>query len=90
MLRCKQVTTMVARDDLADAGPWLRLKIRLHLMMCRHCARYAAQIRAIGAKAREQFHPSEEPADVAGLQRRILESAYKSRNERDREGPHRG
>ncbi len=90
MLRCKQVTTMVASDDLADAGPWLRLKIRLHLMMCRHCARYAEQIRAIGVKARERFHPSEERTDVAGLQRRILESAYKSKNERDREGPHLG
>lgn len=83
MLRCKQVTTMVARDDLADAGPWLRLKVRLHLMMCRHCARYAAQIRAMGAKARERFHPPEERTDVVALQRRILESADKSSNERD-------
>ncbi len=63
MLRCKQVTTMVASDDLADAGPWLRLKIRLHLMMCRHCAGYAAQIRAIGVKVHERFHPSEERTD---------------------------
>jgi len=81
MLRCKQVTTMVASDDLADAGPWLRLKIRLHLMMCRHCTRYAVQIRAIGIKTRERFHPSEERPDVEDLQRRILESADKSRSE---------
>jgi len=84
MLRCKQVTQMVANDELADAGPWLRLKIRLHLMMCRHCARYAVQIHAIGAKARERFHPPEERLDIADLQRRILESADKSRTKRDR------
>ena len=83
MLRCKQVTAMVAGDELVNAGPWLRLKIRLHLMMCHHCTRYAAQIRAIGAKARERFHPSEQPSDVEDLQQRILESADKSRNERD-------
>ena len=83
MLRCKQVTTMVARDDLADAGPWLRLKIRLHLMMCRHCARYAAQIRAIGAKARERFHSSDERTNVEDLQQRILESAERPENEQD-------
>jgi hypothetical protein len=53
----------------------------MHLMMCRHCARYAAQIRAIGDKARERFHPSEERPDVEGLQRRILESADKSSRE---------
>ena len=82
-MRCKQVTAMVARDDLADAGPWLRMKIRLHLMMCRHCARYAKQIRAIGVKARERFHPSEERSDVEDLQQRILEAANKSKNDRD-------
>jgi hypothetical protein len=74
---------MVARDDLADAGSWLRLKIRLHLMMCRHCARYAAQIRAIGLKVRQRFHPSEERTDVEDLQQRILEAVDKSKNERD-------
>ena len=83
MLRCKEVTKMVASDDLVDAGPWLRLKIRLHLMMCRHCARYAAQIRAIGSKARERFNPSEQRSDVEDLQQRILESADRSRSERD-------
>jgi len=79
MLRCKQVTTLVARDDLADAGPWLRMKIRLHFMMCCHCARYAAQIRAIGVKARERFRRAEERSDVDDLQRRILESTNESR-----------
>jgi len=81
MLRCKQVTTMIARDDLADAGPWLRLKLRLHLLMCRHCARYASQIRAIGAKTRERFRPSDEHPDVEDLQRKILESAGESKPE---------
>jgi hypothetical protein len=84
MLRCKKLTEMVASDELTDAGLWLRLKIRLHLMMCRHCARYAAQIRSIGAKARERFDSSEEQPDVEDLQRRILEAAGKPRNERDR------
>jgi len=83
MLQCKQVTAMVASDELANAGPWLRLKIRLHLMMCRHCARYAKQTRAIGVKARERFRSSEERSDVQDLQQRILELANKSRNERD-------
>jgi hypothetical protein len=81
MLRCKQVTAMVARDDLADAGPWLRLKIRLHLMMCRHCARYAAQIRVIGAKARERFLTPDEPIDVEALEQRILDSVEQQRDD---------
>jgi len=85
MLRCKQVTAMVASDDLADAGPWLRLKIRLHLMMCRHCAQYAAQIRAIGVTVRERFHTSEDRSHAEDLQQRILESVDKSRRDQDQD-----
>jgi hypothetical protein len=84
MLRCKQVTTLVASDGLAEAGLWLRLKVRLHLLMCRHCARYAAQIRTIDAKVRERFHSSKEQPAVEELQRKILESAGKSNDERNR------
>jgi len=81
MLRCKQVSRMVARDDLADAGWWLRMKIRLHLLMCRHCERYAAQIRAIGSGARKRFRQREEPTDLEDLQRRILDSAGGTKDE---------
>ena len=83
MLRCKQVTTIVASDEAADAGPWLRFRIRLHLMMCRHCARYAAQIRAIGAKARERYQRQDEQAKVEDLGNRILEAADRSKSESD-------
>lgn len=83
MLRCKQVTVMVARDELADAGLWLRLKVRAHLMMCRHCARYVAQLRSIGDKAREQFGPQAESPDHQDLQQRILDAARKSNSDRD-------
>jgi len=83
MLRCKQVTTIVAQDELADAGPWLRLKVRLHLMMCRHCARYAAQIRDLGIKMRERFSHEDDEFDTEELQRRILDSAARAADEQD-------
>ena len=84
MLRCKQVTTMVARDDLADAGPWVRLQVRLHLLMCRNCARYVSQIRELGVKLRERFRHEDEPIDTERLQRRILDAA-RSADEQDSE-----
>jgi len=83
MLRCKQVTTIVAHDELADAGPWLRLKVRLHLMMCRHCSRYAAQIRELGVKMRERFRHEDDELDNEELQRRILDSAARTTDEQD-------
>ena len=80
MLRCRQITAMVASDEFVEAGSWLRFKIRLHLMMCRHCARYEKQMQALGAGARDRF--CAEKTDVKDLQRRILEAAGKSKEDR--------
>ena len=54
MPNCKEVARLIASDELADAV-WLdRALVGLHLMMCRHCKGYAAQLRAIGAAARDR------------------------------------
>ncbi len=61
MLNCKEVVRLIASDELADAV-WLnRALVRLHLLMCRDCRGYEAQLRAIGAAARERWD-----SDVAG------------------------
>ncbi len=52
MLTCKETAKAVAHDELRTAPRWRRHALRLHLLMCPHCRRYAAQIRAIGTAAR--------------------------------------
>jgi predicted anti-sigma-YlaC factor YlaD len=55
MLTCKEVTTMIATDDLSRR-PWHdRLGVRFHLMMCRHCRRYKAQLAAIADAVRDLY-----------------------------------
>ncbi len=55
MPNCKEVVRLIASDELADAM-WLnRALVRLHLLMCPHCNGYAAQLRAIGAAARDRW-----------------------------------
>lgn len=51
MLTCKQVAASISSDWLERSGWRYRLRVRLHLFMCRHCRRYAAQIRALNAAA---------------------------------------
>jgi predicted anti-sigma-YlaC factor YlaD len=53
MLRCREVVHLVASDELAGSGWMRRLAVRMHLAMCRHCRRYAKQIRDLGRAARE-------------------------------------
>ena len=52
MLTCKDVATAIGQDDVRAVPWWRGLALRLHLLMCPHCRRYAAQIRAIGTAAR--------------------------------------
>ena len=51
MLSCKEVTRAVASEDVAEASWWRRVQVQLHLYMCQHCRRYAAQLRVIGKVA---------------------------------------
>ncbi len=74
MLSCKEVTRKIASDELAEAGWRERLAVRLHLLLCRHCRRYASQLRAIGAAARNLWWSrSQDPSTLERLERQILE-----------------
>ncbi len=74
MLNCKEVARLIASDELADAV-WLDWAlVRLHLLMCRHCKCYAAQLRAIGATVRDRWDSGvADRASFEKLQSSILE-----------------
>jgi len=63
MLTCREVTRTIATDELASAGWRQRLSIRFHLLMCRHCRRYASQIKNIGVAVRGIF--DEQTSDLS-------------------------
>ena len=75
MLTCKEVSRSIASDELSTAGWRQRLATRLHLLMCRHCRRYARQIDQIGQAAKEIFSDQPpEPESRERLRSSILES----------------
>jgi predicted anti-sigma-YlaC factor YlaD len=63
MLRCKEVTTVIASEELERSSWMKRLAVKLHLLMCKHCRRYYSQIKAIGEAAREIFRARPSRAD---------------------------
>ncbi len=74
MLSCKEVTRKIASDELVEGGWTERLAVRLHLLLCRHCRRYGAQLRAIGAAARNLWGARAQDArTIERLERQILE-----------------
>ncbi len=73
MLTCKDVATAIGQDELRTAPWWRGLALRLHLLMCRHGRRYAAQIRAIGTAARSLLREhGEDPKVLERLRETIL------------------
>jgi anti-sigma factor ChrR (cupin superfamily) len=75
MLRCKDVSTLIATDGL-DRAPWpRRVAVALHLMMCRHCRRFARNIKALkrATRAIGKAFEAEVPADLEQKLRRRLE-----------------
>ncbi len=89
MPSCKEVARLIASEELADAGRSKRALVRIHLLMCRHCRRYAAQLRAIGAAAQDRWDTR--PADrkaLERLERSILERCLDASdvNTEDRRG----
>ncbi len=73
MLTCKDVAKAIGQDEWRTASWRRRLALRVHLLMCRHCRRYAAQIRVIGTAARSLFREQgEDPKALERLQERIL------------------
>ena len=74
MLKCRELTRMIASDELPEASWPVRTGGWLHLLMCRDCRRYATQIRALAAGARRSWGPdAENSARLDQLERRILE-----------------
>ena len=51
MIRCKSVAELITSDRLKNASLWVRLEVKLHLWMCRYCARLARQIEQIRTAA---------------------------------------
>lgn len=74
MLSCKELTRKIASEELAQAGWSERVAVRLHLLMCRRCRRYSAQLQAIGASVRELWGVGcEDPNTMERLESKILE-----------------
>ena len=90
MPNCKEVVRLIASDELADAVWSDRALVRLHLLMCRNCRGYAAQLRAIGAAARDRWDLGvADRAAFEQLQNSILERCQDASDVNAEEGPDR-
>ncbi len=75
MLKCREVTRMVAADAIGRAGILRRLELRLHLMMCHRCRAYVREIGLIGNVARHLWgSEAEDVESAASVEQRVLQA----------------
>jgi len=77
MMTCEELSQLIAGDRLPRRGWRLRLAVRLHLLLCRHCRNYVRQLAAIGAEARRRWAPRSDDAMISSIERRVLRDALR-------------
>jgi hypothetical protein len=69
---------MVAADEVRSAGFARRVAVRLHLMMCNNCRRFAREIDLLGRVSRslprEDLDPGAEAVAIERVMRRLQQS----------------
>lgn len=69
MPNCKEVSKIIAGDELEGAGPGMRLSVWFHLLMCKYCRRYSRQISAVGEVMRAIHARRPTPEEEVKLER---------------------
>ena len=78
MLRCKEVAHLLSSDAAIDGRLSDRLRVKLHLFMCKHCREYAAQLQVVGAAgSRLGDEYTEDPEALDRLEQAILQQIEK-------------
>ncbi len=73
MLTCREMARRIASDEVAGASIGRRLAVRMHLLMCTNCRRFARQMRSLGAVARRAWGGEpEDPSAMGRLAEKIL------------------
>ncbi len=66
MFSCKDVTRLVSESMDRSLPLGTRMGVRLHLLMCRFCARYERQLRLIRETARHLAASGKKPGAQSG------------------------
>ena len=76
MLSCKDVTRLISESMDRRLPPGRRIGVRLHVLLCRFCARYERQLLLIRDTVRRIAVPEDPPA---GLSRDTLSAQARER-----------
>jgi hypothetical protein len=80
MISCREVARLVTSDEVLSLGWYERVRVRMHLLLCRHCSRLRRQVGEMRRAARELWRetgPLPPAPDGSTLESRVLESLHR-------------
>ena len=78
MLKCSEISRLVASDGVEEFGLMKRVEFKFHLFMCKHCRNYVAQIRSLGRGARDLADEGKpDSAELAAMEKKICDCICK-------------
>ena len=84
MRSCKEIVQSLSQEvEGTRASSWgQRMEVKIHLLMCKHCARYAAQLEIIRDSFKKLFTQitKVDPAQVAELENESIRLVSKKAN----------
>jgi len=74
MLACKEIVKILSSSQQLKFRQ--KLELRAHLLMCKHCSAYAAQLKALADQLKRNYKEltRTEPERVRELEQKVLES----------------
>ena len=72
MFSCREVHEHASMGTYDELGMMARIKFRMHLVLCVHCARYVRQLKALGEHARRMLGAEPDPERVARLEQAVM------------------
>jgi len=73
MPSCREVSGLVAQDALSSVSGLKRLLIRMHLLMCSICGRFARQMKLVEKAFRERWTQKPNAQKLAEIRQRLLD-----------------
>lgn len=75
MLSCAEVVRQIASDEAVNASFVEKLRLRIHLAICKHCSEFAWQLRGIG-KAVKDASTAVSDLEVVQARTRIMDGIF--------------
>ena len=86
MPTCREVSRVIAADEVQHLPRSRRWLVVLHLSMCGRCARFARELRRIGEAARSLWSLQREDQEIAERLERALSVSIEESRRQERRG----